>query len=221
MPVISTHNNNNQSNNMQDVSYSMLFSPAASSLASTPGNTNLNASGFSSNNVELEIHWDPSVIKSELLQAAAVLSHRSLKLAAKWASEQMVGIPVGQPASLQATNEEDNAANADTKPQIQGIMREELLNMTEHDWYAKSLVEVGEYLHAAAVLSEDLNSNNVDASSSSGGGSDITHMGPPAQGLSTYGVYLRAYALYMAGERRKEEDYASLERCVMYIFESD
>ncbi|KAL3925293.1 MAG: hypothetical protein SGARI_005869, partial [Bacillariaceae sp.] len=210
MPVIATNHPNNNTSNMQDASYSMLFSPAASSLASTPGG--LNASGFSASGgaAELEINWDPTLIKSELLQAAAVLSHRSLKLAAKWASEQMVGIPVGQPVSLQAHNDEENVD--DTKPQIQSIMQEELLNMTEQDWYAKSLVEVGEYLHAAAVLSQDIihtDSNNVDASNPGSG--DITHMGPPSQGLSSYGVYLRAYALYMAGERRKEEEYASLE----------
>ena len=93
----------------------MLFSPAASSLASTPGggmmmnattnsssnnNNNPNASASNNGGVELEINWDPTMVKNELLQASAILSHRGLKLAAKWAAEQVVGIPVGQPASL-------------------------------------------------------------------------------------------------------------------------
>ena len=34
------------------------------------------------------------------MQATSILSHRGLKLAAKWAAEQLVGIPVGKPASL-------------------------------------------------------------------------------------------------------------------------
>jgi hypothetical protein len=157
------------------------------------------------------------MIKSELLQASAVLSHRGLKLASKWAAEQVVGIPVGQPASLRVMEDEEEPKDESSPPpKIQTVMQEELLNMTEQDWYAKSLVEVGEYLHAAAVLSQDLSmaAGNMDACASTPGSGDITHMGPPSPGLSSYGVYLRAYALYMAGERRKEEEYAGLERWV-------
>jgi hypothetical protein len=221
----------------------MLFSPAASSLASTPGG-GFHTSGDSNNNnnshttrqqqtsavahntgFDLEIHWDPSVVKSELLQASAILSHRGLKLASKWAAEQMVGIPVGRPASLQqeeqlvtSPDEEVDAqpvlSPTTQSPRIQTVLQEEFLNMTEQDWYAKSLVELGEYLHAAAVLSQDVGGGVGDG----GDGGDtnnvteITQMGPPLSNLSSYGIYLRAYALYMAGERRKEEEYAGLER---------
>lgn len=147
-------------------SYSMLFSPAASSLAS--------------NDMEMEVHWDPTLIRAELLQATSVLSHRGLKQAAKWAAEQLVGIPVGHPATLEQ------------------YMDNEWSQLSEKDWYAKTLMDLGEYLHAAAVLSEPT--------------TDVSRIMPPRQSISTFGLYLRAYCLYLAGERRKEEEYLELKR---------
>jgi hypothetical protein len=76
-----------------------------------------------------------------------------------------------------------------------------MLNQQETDptvLYAKSLMELGEYMHAAAVLSLP----NII----------VTTMSPPLPQLSAFGIFLRAYALYMAGERRKEEDYIELQR---------
>jgi anaphase-promoting complex subunit 8 len=151
-------------------SYNMLFSPAASSLASTDGGA-----------IELEVHWEPSMIRSELMHATAILSHRGLKQAAKWASEQMVGIPVGHPASLDAP-----------------LFENEWSQLTQKDWYAKTLMDLGEYLHAAAVLSEPT--------------TDVSRMMPPLKTISIFGIYLRAYSLYLAGERRKEEEYLELKR---------
>ncbi|KAL3924246.1 MAG: hypothetical protein SGILL_001159 [Bacillariaceae sp.] len=227
MPVIASNQNINTSN-IQDASYSMLFSPAASSLASTPGGLSGfhsmddgddgNTSSGQMGNVELEIHWEPSMVKSQLLQASAVLSHRGLKLASKWAAEQVVGIPVGQPASLGMNQDEEELHHdqdfATSVPsRIPTVIQEELLNMTEKDWYAKSLLEVGEYLHAAAFLSRDLgvDGEGISTTTTSATACDITQIGPPLTELSSYGVYLRAYALYMAGERRKEEEYSGLE----------
>jgi Anaphase promoting complex subunit 8 / Cdc23 len=211
-----------------DTSYSMLFSPGASSLASTPGGGNSqHYSGFdggaggmggnnnnSSNmNIELEVHWDPSLVKTELLQASAVLSHRCLKYASNWAAAQMAGIPVGRAASFDGSHGGGGAPVSGCQ-----ILQEEFSNMNEIDWYAKSLVDLGEYLHAAAILSQQ----SLSSSSSSEGtflpnparttANEITQIGPPTPSLSSYGFYLRAYALYMAGERRKEEDYVELQR---------
>lgn len=240
MPAIHT-DVGGASNNMADASYSMLFSPAASSLASTPGGGLGGVGGDGMHDQQdshqqqqqLEIHWEPTAVKAELLQASAILSHRCLKLASKWAAEQVVGIPVGQPVSLQyqpqpeedGFEEQPNSTSA-TAPRIQPILQDELLNMTEQDWYAKSLVELGEYLHGAAVLSQEVGSksdsgsdsqhydtmNNDNNDHAAAQTADITQMGPPLSGLSSYGLYLRAYALYMAGERRKEEEFAGLER---------
>jgi hypothetical protein len=153
-------------------SYSMLFSPAASSLASTPGGAGT---------VELEVHWDPSLVRAELMQATAILSHRGLKLAARWASEQLVGIPSGAPGQLDGN-----------------VLQTEFTQLTEKDWYAKSLLDLGEYLHAAGVLSQPT--------------TDVSRMTGPLPHLSPFGIYLRAYALYMAGERRKEEEHLELQR---------
>lgn len=155
-------------------SYSMLFSPAASSLASADGSA-----------IEMEVHWDPSLIRAELLQATSILSLRGLKLAAKWAAEQMVGIPMGTPGRLDLLPSKNKLAK-------------EWSQLTEQDWYAKSLLELGEYLHAAAALSEPT--------------TDATRMMPPVESISSFGIYLRAYCLYMAGERRKEEEFLQLKR---------
>lgn len=68
--------------------------------------------------------------------------------------------------------------------------------------FAKSLLELGEYAHAAAVLSQPPVTKTASVES----------MPPPLPGLSPFAFYLRAYALYMAGERRKEEEGLELKR---------
>ena len=257
----SSHNPN--ANN--DSSYSMLFSPAASSLASTPGGglhggdpMNRNSMSYTPNNnhgggggvqamdyqqqqQELELNWDPTRVKSELLKASAVLNHRCLKLAGKWAAEQVTGIPVGtaHPVVSTAFSRGNNTDNTnplgenidvdisltthdesleDARQRVQEeeedpslSMLFELGQMTADDWYAKSLFDLGEFLHAASVLSCSGKAATKDESNSSPDGrKDISQMGPPKPNLSSYGFYLRAYALFMAGERRKEEEYSEL-----------
>lgn len=165
-------------------SYSMLFSPdAASSLASP--------------SVELEVHWDPSIIRSQLRAAVTVLSHRGLKLAAKWASEQLIG--------LADSNGGDGGGKELSPSWVQHSLgdfsiskfAQEVSQLQDRDLYAKSLLDLGEYLHAAAILSEP--------------NDDVTKMAPPLPDLSTFGIYLRAYSLYMAGERRREQDHLELK----------
>lgn len=158
-------------------SYSMLFSPAASSLASPT--------------VELQVHWEPAQIRSELRMATTILSHRGLKLAAKWTSEQLVGL-----VRTDGTMDSSTAGGGDMAT-MKGL-HAEMSQLQDRDWYAKSLLELGEYLHAASVLSQP--------------NDDVTCMTPPLEDASHYGIYLRAYALYLAGERRKEQDYLELQR---------
>ena len=95
------------SHQQQESSYSMLFSPAGSSLVSTPGGVpppsthNTIQQQHQQNHPhpdhhpqqELDLNWDPNRVKSELLKSSAILSHRCLKLAGKWAAEQATGIP--------------------------------------------------------------------------------------------------------------------------------
>jgi anaphase-promoting complex subunit 8 len=122
------------------------------------------------------IEWSADTIRSELRQAIAILSHRCLKLSARWASEQLIGLP---PSSSHVENPNPASQSA-----------------TDVELYAKSLLELGEYAHAAAVLSK---SNQ-----------DVTAMTSPAPNLSSFGIFLRAYAMYLAGERRKEEEMVEL-----------
>ena len=271
-------------------SYSMLFSPGASSLASTPGGgmhgldpMNRNSLGFtpnsSSNNPnnnnnnnnamdyqqnqqqeELELNWDPTRVKSELFKASVVLNHRCLKLASKWAAEEVTGIPVGTAhpvvvpkggsnnsansnSNINSNNNNNGENNADADADVDLSfnthdcsldqqqqtqdeedpslsMVRELGMMSANEWYAKSLFDLGEFLHAASILSESSASGGRSAVAGKsgaahprkgGGRGDITQMGPPRGDLSSYGFYLRAYALHMAGERRKEEEYSELE----------
>lgn len=128
--------------------------------------------------------WSVEAIRSELRQAVPLLSHACLKNSAKWASEQILGLP--EPEN--PTSEEPTSSQSiPTLPEC-----------SDREWYAKSLFELGEYAHAAAVLSEAC----PDA--------DVKRVASPRANLTSYGVYLRAYALYLAGERRKEETLVEL-----------
>ncbi len=123
----------------------------------------------------VEVEWSVDTVRSELRNAVSTLSHHCLKLAAKWASEQLVGLPSSQQIM-------------DPLPSPE--------NISDVEMYAKSLMELGEYAHAAAVLSK---SNQ-----------DVTTMTPPLPDLSPFGIYVRAYAMYLAGERRKEEEFVEM-----------
>lgn len=144
----------------------MIFSSQDASMASL--------SVISPTGLAVEIEWSAETIRSELRQAIAILSHHCLKLSARWASEQLIGLPP--------------STKVDPLPAPQSDSDVEL--------YAKSLLELGEYAHAAAVLSKS-NQN-------------VTTMTPPITTLSPFGIYLRAYAMYLAGERRKEEEMVEL-----------
>jgi Anaphase promoting complex subunit 8 / Cdc23 len=141
---------------------------------------------------EIELHWEPETIRSELQTATIVLSQRCLKLAAKWASEQLLGLPWGQKM-------ESGTSSVAQSELVTAVLQESDPTVL----YAKSLMELGEYMHAASVLSRP--------------NSMVTTMAAPLPQLSAYGIFLRAYALFLAGERRKEEDYIELQRYVLIV----
>jgi len=142
-----------------------------------------------------------------------------LKLASKWASEQLNGL-----ASSDAM-EESSGAEEDVD-----LISMELIAMNSLEVYAKTLLDLGEYHRAASVLSAPPSTATATTSASSAavahmksgsvvaaiaagsgqgaGGDVIVH--PPRDNLSHFGIYIRAYALYMAGERRKEEEMVEL-----------
>ena len=187
IPMVHTNHNNNPDTPATSSSYNLLFSPAASSLGS-----------YTKKQEQqwlLEVNWDPAQIRAELLQATVVLNHRCLTCAAKWTAEQVVGIP--------CTNSESSSPRVSPD-----LLLQEMGQLSPNEWYAKTLMSAGEYLHAASVLSEHSESSSMG-------------MGMPRASteLSHYGRYLRAYALYLAGERRKEEDQLELQRYVTYYYE--
>jgi anaphase-promoting complex subunit 8 len=146
---------------------------------------------------DLELNWDPEAIRSELHTATIVLSQRCLKLAAKWASEQLLGLPTS-PWSSRSNNKSNDGQQKLEVTLDQSLIAVVLQETDPSVLYAKSLMELGEYMHAAATLSLP---NPI-----------VTTMAAQLPHLSSYGIFLRAYALFMAGERRKEEDYIELQR---------
>jgi Anaphase promoting complex subunit 8 / Cdc23 len=239
----------------QDDSFS-FFSPTSSTAAGTPSNYNSNynnhghspltpagfrmrrSTGTSSrgsssgihpaaatdndaaaSGMELHVDWDPAILHRDLRHATTVLNHRGLKLAAKWTAEQWMGLPpsvVVAPESLASTLPEDTSSSSIDSSR----------EMTPQDWYAKTLMDVGEYLHAAYVLSATTTTTNHNDTTQSSRTTttttrhqhppmdDVLSMPPPAPHSTSFGIYLRAYALYMAGERRKEEEHLELQRYV-------
>ena len=179
--------------------------------------------------------WNVEATRSALREAAAQLGRRGLKLAAKWAAEQVVGLPPPHPG----------AAGPDVPPSPPSSSSS---GGSDLELHARTLLECGEYRAAASTLSGPPVNPSGDAAaataaaaasaagagvgkmrnnraaanraalstSSSGAGGDLV-IGPPLGGLSPFGTYLRAYSLYMAGERRKEEEVVEL-RCVFRFF---
>jgi anaphase-promoting complex subunit 8 len=180
---------------------SMFLSPTSLGSLGSPS-----VAGMSSPKADL--NWDAQAIRSELHTASIALSQRCLKLAAKWATEQLLGLPSyynnaqqqsQQQQSQKTDDTNDNSSNDNSALDLQSpFIKAALQEMDPFVLHAKSLVEMGEYMHAAAMLSRP---NQI-----------VTTMAAPLPNLSSYGIFLRAYALFMAGERRKEEDYIELQR---------
>ena len=120
--------------------------------------------------MEVQVPWNPDQVFSDLQAACQILSERGLKLAAKWAAEQLMGLPTP------------------SHPQHAAFPHLKWQEETATPHYARTLMDLGEYAHAASVLSEPPTSNSV------------LSVPPPSTDLSPAGFALRAYALYMAGE---------------------
>jgi hypothetical protein len=181
--------------------------------------------------------WDVEEARIDLRNATTILSDRGLKLASRWAAEHLnsliAPLPPQPPPSAMPTSAFDKSGAA-SEPTGAGINTgdkdvhhlpyEELMaGGSDLEKYAKSIFDLGEYNRAATILSVSLHTQyNSDENESSGlpmpgsakrrvhtKGGDLT-IYPPRDSLTSYGIYLRAYALYMAGERRKEEEVLEL-----------
>lgn len=158
-----------------------------------PGNLNLLPSPSSSSiRLEQEVVWNPAQVYVDLQAACQVLSDRGWKLAAKWAAEQWMGLPAvedGATAMLQPDIDDKlwpSSSSSGGGPMLS---------------YAKTLLDLGEFAHAAAVLSQPH--------------ATVERMPPPLPDLSAVALGMRAYALYMAGEKRKEEAHQESSRYVV------
>ena len=140
----------------------------------------------------MEVSWNPSQVCVDLQLACQILSDRCLTHAAKFAAEQWMGLPPetieADHSGIEATIAAADYLNTERNPAVV---------------YANSLLELGEFAHAAARLSETSLSNKA---------ASIETMAPPQADLSPKAIYLRAYSLYLAGERRKEEDILQQQR---------
>ena len=145
--------------------------------------------------LEQEVAWNPAQIYVDLQAACQVLSDRGWKLAAKWAAEQWMGLP---------------AVAAEEISTLPPNVSEDLLSSLSCSSgcgpmfaYAKTLLDLGEFAHAAAVLSQPH--------------ATVERMPPPLSDVSAAALSMRAYALYMAGERRKEEGHHESSRYVQFF----
>ena len=214
-----SHNYNHNSHSpLTPAGFRMRRSTGTSSRGSSSGihpaaaATDNDDAAAAASGMELHVDWDPAILHRDLRHATTVLNHRGLKLAAKWAAEQWMGLPPSLASSSSLLPEDMSSSSTDSS------------RMTPQDWYAKTLMDVGEYLHAAYVLSATTatTTNHNDTTQSSRNNTTIRHqhppmddvlsMPPPAPHSTSFGIYLRAYALYMAGERRKEEEHLEIGR---------
>ncbi|GFP98469.1 anaphase-promoting complex subunit 8 [Phtheirospermum japonicum] len=146
--------------------------------------------------------------RTELRSAVRHLSDRGLSTAAKWAAEQLMGIeqdPSKHPPSLTRFQRGSSsirrrfrtatAADASATPSggVSYINTPSLMGVEEYDYdlmdsdfylLAKSYFDCKEYRRAAHVLRDQ---------------------------TSKKAVFLRCYALYLAGEKRKEEEMIEIE----------
>lgn len=159
--------------------------------------------------------WNVEEARSTLRNATVILSNRGLKMASRWAAEQLNSL-----APL-PSNDHETRGNANVNQSALSTIAFSNLQTNGNDleMYAKSIMDLGEYQRAASILSanpDGLNNNSNESGLLPTGKKRIGTKGgdliinPPLDTLTSYGVYLRAYALYMAGERRKEEEVLEL-----------
>ena len=186
--------------------------------------------------------WNVTHARMALREATHILSQRGLKLASKWAAEQLIGLA---PSASAIRNDVTTSTskrfdfrekvidspimNTSTPPSLPSSSLYMSSSMgNDLEIYAKSVLDMGEYHRAAAILSTNpyintTTNNNTNSTSTKTNRDSWTasksvgkaHGGdvgvrPPRNNLTPYGTFLRAYALYMAGERRKEEEVLEL-----------
>ena len=143
--------------------------------------------------IETSSSWNVEEARSALRKAATLCSRRGLKLASRWASEQLIGLAPKIDGTSSATTNHSSISDP--------IMNESQL-LSDHEIYAHSLFDTGEYGRCASTLSKFNTTTTI---------TNVSELPPPRRNdLSPTGIYLRAYALYLEGERKKEEEITEL-----------
>lgn len=168
-------------------------------------------------------NWNAKQIHEELRETAIELKERGLKVAAKFVTEQLVGMDLRQVAMSAKASDSEDASSFHTPPKrqrskddLKGDGMDDFLmssprsmsgaktftskyddplngDDTDRLLFAQVLFDSGEFVRAASMLSEPSNE-------------DSRCNGGPLGCLSSKAIFLRGYALYLAGERRKEEE---------------
>lgn len=179
--------------------------------------------------------WNAQHVHVDLQTAGQILLQRQLKCSAKFIAELDIGLCLDNQISNEDGNDYDIEYKSTTIP-------EDLFLPTHHHHhskiqypslfqYARTLLEMGDYAYAATILSVPASSSRTTSSSefskSTSAPSSLLsptveiatnrsrHSFPhkPLPNLSSYETYLRSYALYMAGEKQKEEQILEYQRC--------
>jgi anaphase-promoting complex subunit 8 len=147
------------------------------------------------------IDWNVERARKELRAASIELSRRGLKLAAMWAAEQLIGLV--SPAATPLPPNTPLAADFSF-----ASLSDDLAI------FAKTIFDQGEYARAASFLSAPNYSATTKKADAAGAGDWVVE--PPLPNLTEYGIFIRAYSLYLAGERRKEEQVVELRYVLQY-----
>lgn len=164
-------------------------------------------------------YWNIQSARTQLRNASRECNRRGLKLASRWASEQLMGLAqiIVAPSQTESNMMMDD--NDQENNQLLQPLPEENCQPNDMEIYAMSLFDLGEYSRAAHVLSLPPSSSHNTPTSPSPDGS-LGQINPPQKDLTPLGIYLRAYSLYLEGERRKEEQVTELrdplERTTLY-----
>ena len=215
MPMNDNSNNNgaaksvamgkkNNPLNINPPNYSSNDSKSKTPQRLAPSSSSLNGDWNNCNN------WNIQNARLQLRRASRECNRRGLKLASRWASEQLMGLAVvPQNNNNQTTTTNPMMMLDNNNESLLLLSPEECCQPNDMELYAMSLFDLGEYSRAAHILSIPASLAHNTATSPSSDGS-LGQINPPRKNLTPLGIYLRAFSLYLEGERRKEEQVTEL-----------
>ncbi|KAL7537863.1 hypothetical protein ACHAXR_009397 [Thalassiosira sp. AJA248-18] len=181
------------------------YNDGTDDAVSNTKNSQLAATATGQETINWNSNWDLEQARTQLRRASRECSRRGLKLASRWASEQLMGLALPPPGNISQPHQQAQIYAMEDDV----LLAEECCRPNDMELYAISLFDLGEYSRAAHVLSTPASSTNSAAASPTSDGS-LGQINPPHANLTPLGIYLRAFSLYLEGERRKEEQVTEL-----------